>query len=391
MDTKGWWSLMSAEAEQLLNPFPWYKTMRENSPVYQSEPGVWHVFRYDDVKRVLSDFTEFSSGFHGGAPDPSHPIGSSLIAMDPPRHNQLRSLVSQAFTPRAVDSLGGRIQEIAAGLLGNAPVSGSWDLVETLGYPLPVIVIAELLGIPAADRDRFKQWSDAVVTGTRHRGQAGANPQQEMAQYLAKIIEMRRVKPEEDLISRLLGASVDGQSLSTEEILGFAVLLLVAGNETTTNLIGNTLLCLNEVPEQQEYLRFHPEAWPGAIEESLRFRSPVQSMFRVAVKDAEVRGQVIRAGERVVAWIGSANRDEEQFPHAGTFDIARSPNKHIAFGFGVHFCLGAPLARLEAQSVLPMLVNPTRSIRVQSTASLEPLSSSVVYGVKHIDVALESF
>jgi cytochrome P450 len=252
-----------------------------------------------------------------------------------------------------------------------------------------VIVIAELLGIPAADRDRFKQWSDAVVTGGRQRTQKDAHPQREMAQYLAQIIESRRLHPAEDLISRLLTATVDGKSLTVEEILGFAVLLLVAGNETTTNLIGNTLLCLNEFPEQQEYLRSHAGSWPGAIEEALRFRSPVQSMFRVAALDTDIRGQHIKAGDRVIAWIGSANRDEEQFPHAGQFDIGRSPNKHIAFGFGAHFCLGAPLARLEAQTALQMLVNPARSIRVHHIAPLEPWSSSIVYGVKHLNVTFE--
>ncbi len=368
-----------------LNPFPWYRTMRAEHPVYRDGGGwAWNVFRYDDVLHVLSDYETFSSQFAGDRREDSRdPLSASLISTDPPRHRQLRALVTQAFTPRAVEALAPRITQIVDGLLDSALDGGRMDVIDDLAYPLPVIVIAELLGIPAADRARFKLWSDSVVGG----GNMGSpTAQREMAAYFMTMVEQRRVAPGDDLISGLLRAEIEGQHLSLTELLGFCALLLVAGNETTTNLIGNAMLCFAEHPQVWERLRADPSRVPAAVEEVLRFRSPVQSMFRVAAAGAEIDGQAVPAGSHVVAWIGSANHDEAQFQDPERFDLDRAPNKHIAFGHGIHFCLGAPLARLEGKIALTALAERLAAFDIAPGARLEPFDSTIVYGVKHLPV-----
>jgi cytochrome P450 len=347
---------------------------------------MWMAFGYDDVQRVLSDYASFSSAFGRDTESLSNPLGASIISSDPPRHRQLRSLVTQAFTPRTVARLEPRIVGIVAELLDTVAPTGTMDIIDDFAYPLPVIVIAELLGIPPEDRARFKQWSDAVVTGTRTAAMAGRDPTAEMNAYFLDMIERRKRAPQSDLISSLLAAQIDEQHLSLVELLGFCVLLLVAGNETTTNLIGNAMLCFDEHPEAWEQLRAHPELLPGAIEEVLRYRSPVQSMFRASVAEVTLGGQVIPAGRPIIAWIGSANRDASRFPEPDTFDISRNPNRHLAFGHGIHFCLGAPLARLEAQIALSALLTRLPDPRRTRAVPLEPLESSIVYGVRHLPV-----
>lgn len=378
------------------NPFPWYQFMRESNPVsFAANRNNWSVFRYEDVRRVLSDYESFSSNMHQGH-DEDHPISASLISTDPPRHRQLRSLVTQAFTPKSVDALAPRIQEICNELLQKGIRDGHMDVVEDFSYPLPVIVIAELLGIPANDRDKFKQWSDAVVTGVHEMEEnpsgelTPTNPQKEMAYYFMEMIERRKREPMDDLITALLNASEDGQSLSPVELLGFCILLLVAGNETTTNLITNTVLCLTDHPGTAQYLHSHMDAIPGAIEEVLRFRSPVQSMFRVAIKETQLGGKTILPGQSVTAWIGSANHDEDQFERAEIFDIHRSVNRHIAFGHGIHFCLGAPLARLEAKIAMETMLTNLPHFKRQTDDPLSPIGSSIVYGVKSLPIVCHS-
>jgi len=365
----------------LQNPFPWYDAMRLASPV-QRDPnsGVWMVFGYDGVQRALSDYRAFSS--ERGRPrgeNAQTALSSSIISTDPPRHRQLRSLVEQAFTPRQVRALEPRIAELVDELLSKVERAGSMDFVQDFAYPLPVIVIAEILGIPAADRDAFKRWSDAVVTGD----QSGSR---EMGAYFARLIERRRAEPADDLISGLLAAQVDGEHLDTQELLGFCILLLVAGNETTTNLLTNTLLCWQDAPDAYERVRADRALLPGATEEVLRYRSPVQSMYRVAAQDVDLDGQLIPEGSPVLAWIGAANRDPAQFPDPGTFDPARSPNRHLAFGNGVHFCLGAPLARLEASVALGAVLDRLPNLRIDPAAVLEAIPSQIVYGVRRLPV-----
>src|SRR5438270_7924881 len=292
--------------DDALNPFPWYRLMRETQPVYYNpQYHFWQVFGYEDVQRVLSDYTSFSSVFGGGG-ERRDPLGSSLISMDPPRHRQLRNLVTQAFTPRSVAQLSERITAIVNQLFEQVAATGHMDIIDDLAYPLPVIVIAELLGIPQEDRPRFKVWSDAAV-GAAYPEEG--NPQAEMSAYFLNMIAQRSRESKDDLISALLAAQIDGQHLNQRELLGFCVLLLVAGNETTTNLIGNALLCFDEYPEVMEQLRSEPELVPGAIEEVLRYRSPVQMMYRRVIADMTIENNTVpshslRAGQMVMAQIG---------------------------------------------------------------------------------------
>ena len=381
-------------SEHPLDPFPHYERMRESAPVFHDEEsGSWHVFRYDDVQRVLSEHARFSSRMGGDDPsETGHLFASSLITTDPPRHRQLRSLVTQAFTPKAVDALAPRISELTDELLAGIASLGTADLIQALAYPLPVIVISELMGIPAADRERFKQWSDVIVSQTR-TGAATEDHQatnQEMTGYFLDLIEHRRRQPGEDLISNLLAAEIDGQKLNVAELLGFCALLLVAGNETTTNLIGNAVLCFTEVPGTIERLVQEPSLLPPAIEEVLRFRSPVQSMYRVAVADTPLGDTEIPAGAPVVAWIGSANRDERQFERAARFDIDRGQIRHLAFGHGIHFCLGAPLARLEARIALEATLKRLPGLTLAPASQLERMDSTIVYGVKTLPASWDA-
>lgn len=383
-----------SDSEQSLDPFPHYRRMRETVPVFHDEQsGSWHAFRYDDVQRVLSEHATFSSRMGGDEPSETGQLfAASLITTDPPRHRQLRSLVTQAFTPKAVDALAPRISHLTEELLDRIASAGTADLIGALAYPLPVIVIAELMGIPPEDRDRFKQWSDVIVsqtrTGAEYEDHHATNL--EMTGYFLDLIEQRRSLPGNDLISNLLSAEIDGQRLSVAELLGFCSLLLVAGNETTTNLIGNAVLCFTEVPGTIERLLAKPSLLPQAIEEVLRYRSPVQSMYRVTAADTTLGDLRIPAGAPLVAWIGSANRDERHFERPDEFDIDRGPSRHLAFGQGIHFCLGAPLARLEAKIALEAALSRLPGLTLAPGAHLERMDSTIVYGVKQLPVSWQA-
>jgi cytochrome P450 len=304
----------------------------------------------------------------------------------------LRSLVTQAFTPKAVDALAPRISALTDELLDGIAPAGTADLIAGLAYPLPVIVIAELMGIPPGDRDRFKQWSDVIVSQTRSGAEDADHhaTNVEMTGYFLDLIEQRRRQPGNDLISNLLSAEIDGQKLSVPELLGFCSLLLVAGNETTTNLIGNAVLSFTEVPGTFERLLAEPQLLPQAIEEVLRYRSPVQSMYRVAAADTALGDVQIPAGAPLVAWIGSANRDERHFTEPDEFDIDRGPSRHLAFGQGIHFCLGAPLARLEARIALEATLSRLPGLTVAAGSRLERMDSTIVYGLKELPVTWEA-
>jgi cytochrome P450 len=371
---------MFSPAEQIHSPFTWYQRMRETQPIYYDEERYsWNVFRYEDVRRVLTDYETFSSQIMRG----EHPLSVSIINLDPPRHRKLRSLVTQAFTPRAIAGMAPRITEIVHELLDQVAPYHRMDVINDLAYPLPVIVIAEMLGVPIKDRARFKLWSDLLVA-TNDAG--GETYQQEMRDYFTAMLEERRQQPQNDLLTALQQAQIDGEHLSVDEMISFCVLLLVAGNITTTNLIGNAILSFHEHPQALEQLYADPELLPGAIEEVLRYHSPVSRMFRVTQKEAVIGGQRIEPGRPIIAWIGSANRDEEVFPDPDNFDIRRAPNPHIAFGHGIHFCLGAPLARLEAKIVLAAMLERFRQLRVIEDEPLEPLSDVILHGFRHIPI-----
>src|SRR5881227_2757157 len=303
-----------AYKEPLRAPFERYRMMRATQPVFQHpEWGGWQVFRYADVSRVLSEHATFSSDARRmaqseGSQDDADPLGSSILQMDPPRHRQLRSLVSQAFTPRMVAQLEPRITAITHELLDNVIASCQMDVVENLAYPLPVTVIAELLGIPTELREDFKRWSDAIVAGdeahSEEERKALFQEIQGMYGYFTQVLEERRQHPQNDLVSALLSAEVDGQRLNNVELLGFCGLLLVAGNETTTNLLGNMILCFDENPGVVERLRNNRALVPKAIEETLRYYSPVKAMPRVTTTETMIGDQRIEPSQVIVAWIG---------------------------------------------------------------------------------------
>ncbi|WP_339850838.1 cytochrome P450 [Paenibacillus sp. FSL W7-1088] len=377
--------------EQQLLPFQVYAELRDNTPVrYDNHRECWDVFRYEDVQYVLKNPKLFSSE--------RDRANASMLTTDPPKHKQLRDLVNQAFTPKAIEALAPRIQEIADELLTPHFSEGRMRLIDDLATPLPVIVIAELIGVPASDRQKFKDWSDALVKGARDDSDEAFQElmeekkrnQQELASYFTAIMEQRRQRPEDDLISLLLAAEIDGEKLTAEEVVGFCILLLAAGNETTTNLITNAVRVLSEQPELQRQLREHPELIPTAVEETLRYYPPIVAIGRIAKENVELNGQTIQAGEQVISWVGSANRDSAQFDQAEKFVPDRKPNRHMGFGFGIHFCLGAPLARLEARVVLQTMLRQMEDIQLVPETVLQPIQSAFVFGVKEYPIQFTS-
>lgn len=372
------------------NPYPMFEQIRRGSPVLHNPAAdLWMVFDYDGVKRVLTDHESFSS-----AVSPSGATSQWLIFFDPPRHTKLRALITRAFTPRAVADLEPRIRELSAQLLDSLMDHEEIDLVADYAVPLPLRVISEMLGAPAVDYPRFRRWSD-VILGLSHSVSGDENAAaaerefgvvtEEMRGYLGELLTQRRAAPRQDLLTGLVEASVDGVRLSDDEILGFFQLLLVAGHETTTNLISNAIVSLVESPAELARLRASPELLSSAIEEVLRYRSPVQATFRLTRRDIELHGQVIPAGKLVLPMMGSANRDPRQFQDAERFDITRDPNPHLAFGHGMHFCIGAPLSRLEAKIALPDLLARMKTIEL-TTKEWEPREAFHVHGPARLPI-----
>lgn len=374
---------MQALSLQGFDPFEWYRTMRESQPVYYDpQRFAWQVFRYDDVKTVLTEHTIFSS-HHPTSEAGDNPLDASLIGIDPPRHRELRQLVSLAFSPATIARLEPSISQIVNELLDKVEHRKIMEVVDDFAYPLPIMVISELLGIPLEDREQFKLWSDKVL-GVSYED--AVNAQHAIARYFLDLLQIRSRNPRSDLISALAEAHLEGKKLTSAELVGFCVLLLVAGFETTTTLIGNAILCLDDDHEALQQLITEPDLLPGAIEETLRFRPPLHTLPRVAKVDTTLNGQKIAAGQSVMPWFASANRDEAQFPNADTFDIRRSPNRHLGFGYGIHFCLGAPLARLEGNIALKALLTRLPNIRRIREVPLEPKESVLIYGMKHIPI-----
>ena len=379
---KGW-----LEAD---NYFDWYREMREREPVrFDEERDCWDVFRYDDVKRVLSDYETFSSKIFARNSEVK-----SVIALDPPEHRLYRSIVATAFTPKSVEDMAPRIAEIVDELLDAAEGKGGFDAIGDFAYPLPVIVIAEMLGVRKQDQAKFKHWSDVAVSG--FDVESGETPQeyharkaqnhQELIGYFQEVVEEKRRNPQNDLISALLAAKVEGQALNLPELLAFCNLLLIAGNETTTNLIGNAFLCLAENQGMQEQVRADHALIPAMIEEVLRMRSPIQSIHRVCVRETELNGQRIREGQTVMAWMGAANRDEAKFSDPHDFLLTRAQNPHLAFGNGPHFCLGAPLSRLEARIALETALKRLPQIGLPEGSAVKPVVNPLIHGFHKLQV-----
>lgn len=388
----------SQSLDDLLQNYQWFQQMRESQPVWLDESsGCWHVFRYEDVHRVITDYALFSSERRQRFRRNSKTdMGRSLIAMDPPQHRQYRNLVSSAFTPRALARLTGRIAAISQELIDEVRPTGTMDLVADFAYPLPTTVIAEMLGVPTADRPLFKSWADVLLnqqlrdaeffkadddSGVRQRF---TDTFDEMSDYFERMLEERRQHPREDMMSELLAAEVDGEHLSKADTISFCILLLLAGHVTTTNLLSQAIRCFDEHPAAMQQLIEKPDLMPGAIEEVLRYASPVWRLFRTTTAEVTLSGVTIPANSYIFAWLASANRDSEQFPDPERFDITRTPNKHVAFGHGIHFCIGAPLSRMEASIALPMLLEQLPDMRISREQPLEPFEGRNLFGFKHI-------
>jgi cytochrome P450 len=338
------------------DPYPVYRTLRDEHPLYYCEArGLWVLSRFDDVWEAVHDPVTFSSaqgvfpGMGEFNPDQMLPV---MIMMDPPRHTQLRGLVNRAFTRRRIADREEAIRGIARDLVEALADAGGGDLVEDLAKPLPAIVIADFLGVPREDRKAFRHWSDQLIQDNPDDPAAAATAMQAGASllaYFADLIVERRRSPRDDLLSALIAAEIDGECLGEDELFGMCVLLLVAGNETTTNLVSNSAVLFDEHPDQWRAIVADPSLLPGAVEECLRFDSPVQALARTLTRQVAIHGGTIDQGDKVLLVYGSANRDEREFPEPDIFDIGRTVERQLAFGHGIHFCLGAPLARLEAQ------------------------------------------
>ena len=341
------------------DPYPTYARLRSRSPAHRSRVlNAWVFTRYADVEAILRDFRRFSNVPTNRSLPPRQRSALpsradwTMLFHDPPEHTRLRALVNKAFTPRAVDALEPHIRTIMGELLDDIDDPSGFDLIAAVANPLPVIVIAEMLGVPPEDREQFKHWSDErarllepVITPEERKRALDAG--ESFDAYFKPVIEARRRAPQDDIVSALAQAEEEGDELTAREVLNMLRLLLVAGNETTTNLIGNGLLSLLRNPEQLQLLQEDPSRIPAAVEELLRFDSPVQLDFRGVLEDCEVSGAALRRGDGAVLAIGAANRDPEVFDEPERLDVQRSRGSNISFGRGVHHCIGAPLARLE--------------------------------------------
>ena len=365
----------------LEDPYPFYRRLRERDPFHRSRPADGYILsRYDDIHAVLSErrfssdernqrrYRRFrASNQRAGIPDPYEEESASMLRLDPPDHTRLRTLVSKAFTPRAVERMRDRIETLIDETLRPLPRHGQLELVRDFASPLPIAVIAEMLAIPIADRERFQHWSREIVRGlgdgNAEDRRAARVATDELAGYLEELVALRRKDPRDDLFSGLIAAEEAGDRLSTQELLTTCTLLLVAGNETTTNLISNSVVALLRNRDQLEILRSEPKRIPGAIDELLRFDSPVQLTSRMVVADEEFRGHSLKKGQQLVLLLAAGNRDPEHFPEPDRLDVTRENVRHLSFGHGLHRCLGAHLARVEGALALEALITRLPDLR----------------------------
>jgi len=394
------------------DPYPVYAALRETNPVHRSPFGFWVLTRHADCLTVLRDKRASSDGRNIDATEfptvrdreliDATGTGEVLAEMapflfrDPPDHTRLRGLVQKAFTPRVVEGLRPRVEQICGDLLDAALERGSCDLVGDYAYPLPVQIIVEMLGVPAEDHEQFRVWSGALARGLDpdfllppDAVQQRLNGILSFVQYFARLIEERRAHPGDDLLSRLIQAEEQGDVLTQGELLSTCILLLVAGHETSVNLIAGGALALMDHPDQLARFRHDPGLRRGGIEEMLRYVGPVQLTGRVALEPIEVGGVVIAAGEFAMLLIGSANRDPEAFARPDSFDVGRADNNHLGFGFGIHHCLGAPLARLEAQVALTALTGRARVLE-RASDDLAYKENIVLRGLAALPVHLSA-
>jgi cytochrome P450 len=381
-----------------LNPFSWYRKMQQESPVYYDpdfmlswgSKGSWQVFRHADVKQVLGDYKTFSNDCFPNPDD--NPISTNLANTDPPIHRNLRSIISKAFVPSVINDLGPWIRHISHEMLDPVLKSGEMDFVHDFAGPIPVRVITRLLGVPDHNYKQVHSWSKAITANPAEIEDFMAvfqRTQQEMVEFFLLLIEERVKNPQKDLISDLIAAEVDGKKLSKEDLVSFCMILLIAGNDTTTNLLGSTVLTLIEHPEIQEHLIQNPTDIPKVIQEVLRYRSPVQSLSRLVTCDVEIGGHKIKKGEYITVWLGSANHDSSVFPNPEKIDINRDNHAQISFGHGIHYCIGAPLAKLEATIALEVLFQKVEQIQLKPGATLEVHPSTLFYSLKNLPVTFK--
>ena len=416
------------------DPYPFYKKLREQDPVHwDEEMGFWVFTRYDDIAALYTDdrfsraqglmrgFERLSKEDQQISQPVYHSFSKTVFYADPPYHTHLRGLMNHAFTPRRVEQLRPYVQRIVDELLTEAQSKGEIDIIHDLAYPLPVMVIAELLGLPVSDRARFKGWSDdlfAILGTVRHKPQhllqRAAQSLAEMAEYVKSLSQKRRADPQDDLLSALLLATDEDSSssyphhhevasphasgelmrehsavstLTEAELVANINILLSTGHETTTHLIGNGLLALLQNPEQKRKLLDSPELLPSAIEETLRYDNPVQITYRSALADAKINEKLIHTGDLVNTIIGSANRDPNRFADPDRFDITRSEGRHLGFGLGIHFCIGAPLVRLEAEVAFETILRRFPNISL-ATDELQWQEHPIFRGLKSMPVFL---
>ena len=370
-----------ASPEFKADPYPFFARLRETTPVCRvilpGRQAAWLITRYDDVAGALKDgrfakdpnnaLTPDQAARQPWVPKMFRPLTRNMLDLDPPDHTRLRGLVQKAFTPRLVERMRERVASLTGELLNAALRRGSFDLIRDYALPIPMTIISEMLGVPAGDRHRFHRWSEVIVaTSPSGPGMAKAIPSVFFfLRYIRRLVRARRAEPRDDLVSALAKAEEAGDQLSEDELLAMIFLLLVAGHETTVNLIGNGALALMRHPGQTERLRGDPSLMKTAVEELLRYESPLATATeRFAREDIPIAGVVIPRGELVYAVLASANRDPRQFPEADTLDVAREPNRHLAFGLGIHYCLGAPLARLEGEIAIAALLRRAPGLRL---------------------------
>ena len=386
------------------NPYPFYAQLRSQDPIHWDEEfGFWVLTRYADIASVYHD-PRFSRaqglrrGYERLPPSEqtiAEPVyrcfSKTMFYSDPPYHTRLRGLVNSAFTPTAVERMRPYVQQTVDRLLESVQTNARMDAIHDFASALPILVIAQMLGLPAEERGRFKKWSDdlfAILGSVPHAPelmQDAARSLTELTNYVEKLCEARRKHPQADLLTALVEAVEDGEHLTQDELVANVIILLSAGHETTINLIGNGLLALLQNPDQMQKLRDQPGLVPSAVEEMMRYDNPVQIAYRSAAQDVELDGKCIRKGQLVNSILAAGNRDPERFTNPDRFDITRDEGRHLGFGLGIHFCLGAPLVRLEAQIAFPAILRRFPELAL-ATEHLEWQEQPIFRGVKSLPV-----
>ena len=384
------------------NPYPAYRRFREADPVHWSAVfGFWVCTRYDDIVSILRhskasanprDWERFDDYVEAlGGTGPADAMQSRwMLLKNPPDHTRLRKLVTKAFTPRVVENMRAHIQDIVHGLLDAVHAKRRFDIIQDLAFPLPVIVIAELIGVPTQDREYFKDWTAALARSldpiiTPEITQAADKATEELLAYFTALVAERRDSPQDDLLSGLIAAEEEGDKLDEDELLAMTILLFAAGHETTMNLIGNGMLALFRNPDQMAKLKVDPALIKTAVEEFLRYDGSVQITARAALEDIEVGGKTIRKNQQALLLLGAANRDPAHFSDPDRLDITRQENPHLTFGHGIHHCLGAPLARVEAQIAINSMLRRMPDIQL-ATDQLEWRDMLTLRGLKALPV-----